>query len=101
MPHDKALRSAELFAREVMPHFRAPGEARPGRPAATPRASAAMSDFVDEPARRTPVLARTQVLVVGGGSRRRCGGDRGGARRAPTPCWSSATARSAGSPPAG
>ena len=27
-----------------------------------------MSEFVDEPARRTPVLARTQVLVVGGGS---------------------------------
>jgi hypothetical protein len=27
-----------------------------------------MSGFVDEPARRTPVLARTQVLVVGGGS---------------------------------
>ena len=27
-----------------------------------------MNDFVDEPARRTPVLARTQVLVVGGGS---------------------------------
>ena len=25
-------------------------------------------DFVDEPARRTPVLAETQVLVVGGGS---------------------------------
>lgn len=27
-----------------------------------------MSEFVDEPARRTPVRARTQVLVVGGGS---------------------------------
>lgn len=27
-----------------------------------------MSDFVDEPARRTRVAARTQVLVVGGGS---------------------------------
>ena len=27
-----------------------------------------MSQFVNEPARRTPVLARTQVLVVGGGS---------------------------------
>ena len=27
-----------------------------------------MIDFVDEPARRTPVLAETQVLVVGGGS---------------------------------
>ena len=25
-------------------------------------------DFVDEPARRTPVLAETQVLVVGGGN---------------------------------
>ena len=27
-----------------------------------------MSDVIDEPARRTPVRARTQVLVVGGGS---------------------------------
>ena len=27
-----------------------------------------MSEFIDEPARRTPVLDRTQVLVVGGGS---------------------------------
>jgi len=27
-----------------------------------------MSDYIDEPARRTPVRARTQVLVVGGGS---------------------------------
>ena len=27
-----------------------------------------MSDFVDEPARRTPVVARAQVLVVGGGA---------------------------------
>ncbi|MBI1816492.1 MAG: FAD-dependent oxidoreductase [Deltaproteobacteria bacterium] len=27
-----------------------------------------MIDFIDEPARRTPVLAETQVLVVGGGS---------------------------------
>ena len=27
-----------------------------------------MSDFVDEPARRTRVLAETEVLVVGGGS---------------------------------
>jgi glycine/D-amino acid oxidase-like deaminating enzyme len=27
-----------------------------------------MSQFINEPARRTPVLARTQVLVVGGGS---------------------------------
>jgi hypothetical protein len=27
-----------------------------------------VNEFVDEPARRTPVLARTQVLVVGGGA---------------------------------
>jgi hypothetical protein len=27
-----------------------------------------VSEFIDEPARRTPVLARTQVLVVGGGT---------------------------------
>ena len=56
----------ELFAREVMPHFRA----RPARGVAPPSRGAepAMSDWVDEPARRTPVLARTQVLVVGGGT---------------------------------
>jgi alkanesulfonate monooxygenase SsuD/methylene tetrahydromethanopterin reductase-like flavin-dependent oxidoreductase (luciferase family) len=37
MSHAKAMRSAELFAREVMPHFRA---RRRRRPAARPRAAA-------------------------------------------------------------
>jgi alkanesulfonate monooxygenase SsuD/methylene tetrahydromethanopterin reductase-like flavin-dependent oxidoreductase (luciferase family) len=36
MPHEKAARSAELFAREVMPHFRPPPRRRPAAAARRP-----------------------------------------------------------------